>query len=41
MLYGDLNIGGAPPGDYLLEIIVRDKVSRQVAKVTLPFTIDE
>ena len=39
-LIGTLNLNDAKPGDYLLEIVVRDHSSAETARTQLPFTID-
>jgi hypothetical protein len=39
-LVGTLNLTGAAPGDYVLEIVVRDHSSADVALTQLPFTIE-
>ena len=40
MLNGSLSISGASPGDYVIELLVRDNTSKASTKVQLPFTLD-
>jgi len=39
MLNGDLDINGAKPGDYVLELTLHDKLASGTASAKLPFTI--
>jgi hypothetical protein len=39
-LTGNLTLGQSAPGDYVLELAVRDIVSNEAVTVDLPFTID-
>ena len=41
MMNGTISFDGAPPGDYVMELVMHDMVSGQTAKADLPFTIDK
>jgi hypothetical protein len=40
MLNGHLDVTGAPPGEYTIELLVRDHVSKELAKTKMDFVID-
>lgn len=40
MLNGTLSLGNSPPGNYVAEFTVTDKVGKESAKFSLPFVIE-